>query len=144
MNSEVKKLYRSNGDRKIAGICVGLGEYFDIDPLVFRLLFLFSLFFGGLGALAYLVMWIMVPPREGMPPESSARSRLHLSQADRKLAGVCGGLGEFFHLDSILFRVGFVLFAFVCGAGILLYVILWLLLPRAPAMPASSAGNAAA
>jgi phage shock protein PspC (stress-responsive transcriptional regulator) len=140
MNTEVKKLYRLTGDLKIAGVCAGLGEYFEIDPLVLRLLFLLSVFFGGLGVLAYAIMWIMLPARDGAPAEGSVRSRLHLSSTDRKLAGVCGGLGEYFTLDPILFRVGFVLLAFACGAGILLYVVLWMLLPHAaaPASPSAS------
>jgi phage shock protein PspC (stress-responsive transcriptional regulator) len=143
MNTEVKKLYRLTGDLKIAGVCAGLGEYFEIDPLVFRLLFLLSVFFGGLGVLAYVIMWIMVPVRDGAPAGNSARSRLHLSFADRKLAGVCGGLGEYFAIDPVLFRVGFVILAFACGAGILLYVVLWLLLPHAAA-PVSPSANVAA
>jgi phage shock protein PspC (stress-responsive transcriptional regulator) len=142
MNTEMKKLYRLTGDLKIAGVCGGLGEYFQIDPLVFRLLFLFSVFFGGLGVLAYLIMWIMVPARDGAPAENSAR--LHLSFTDRKLAGVCGGLGEYFAVDPVLFRIGFILLAFACGAGILLYVVLWLLLPHASAVPASPSGNVTA
>jgi phage shock protein PspC (stress-responsive transcriptional regulator) len=140
MNTEVKKLYRLTGDHKIAGVCAGLGEYFEIDPLVFRLLFLLSVFFGGLGMLAYLIMWIMLPVRAGAPAESRARPRLHLSFADRKLAGVCGGLGEYFAVDPVLFRIGFVILAFACGAGILLYVALWLLLPHAAAPVSPSAG----
>ena len=132
METEVKKLHRPARDRKLAGVCGGLGEYFDIDPLIFRLLFLFSVLFGGFGALAYVIMWVMIPPRDGAPAESGAGPRLHLSSADRKIAGVCGGLGEYFALDPIFFRIGFVILAFACGAGILLYLALWLLLPRAP------------
>jgi len=45
----VKKLHRLADDKKLAGVCAGLGEYFDVDPVFFRLFFLLSLFFGGLG-----------------------------------------------------------------------------------------------
>jgi phage shock protein C len=48
---------------------------------------------------------------------------------------VCGGLGERFEIDPVLFRVAFILLALVFGLGILLYVVLWLLIPRAPAVP---------
>lgn len=126
----MKKLHRSAAERKIAGVCAGLGEYFDLDPVFFRLMFLFSLLFGGLGAIAYVLMWIMVPERpaaEGAPP--TAR-RLYLSDTDRKIAGVCGGLGEWLEVDPVLFRVAFVLLAFVGGLGVLAYFILWLLIPR--------------
>jgi phage shock protein PspC (stress-responsive transcriptional regulator) len=132
METEVKKLHRLTGDRKIAGVCSGLGEYFDIDPLIFRLLFLFSVLFGGFGILAYVIMWALVPPRDSAPAGGGAMSRLHRSIADRKIAGVCGGLGEYFELDPVFFRIGFVILAFACGAGILLYAALWLLLPCPP------------
>jgi len=133
----MKKLYRMTQDRKIAGVCGGLGAYFDIDPVFFRLLFLLSILFGGLGAVAYLVMWIMVPAQDGARREGS---RLRLSGTDRKIAGVCGGLGEFFDLDPVLFRVAFVVLAVVGGLGILLYMVLWLVVPGS-ATPVASGGQ---
>ena len=126
----MRKLYRLTEDRKIAGVCAGLGEYFDLDPVFFRLMFLASLVFGGLGALAYLVMWIMVPERAAAQGAPRAPHRLHLSDTDRKIGGVCGGLGEWLEIDPVFFRVAFVLLAFVCGLGILAYLVLWLLIPR--------------
>ena len=122
----MRKLYRSMQDRKIAGVCGGLGGHFDIDPVFFRLLFLLSMLFGGLGLLAYLVMWVMVPAQEGARRDGV---RLRLSATDRKIAGVCGGLGEFFDLDPVLFRVAFVVLAVVGGLGVLLYLVLWLVVP---------------
>ena len=43
----MKKLYRSNTDRKLCGVCGGLAEYFDIDPTIIRLIFVFLTLFGG-------------------------------------------------------------------------------------------------
>jgi phage shock protein PspC (stress-responsive transcriptional regulator) len=136
---KMKKLHRFVEDRKIAGVCGGLGDYFDLDPVFFRLFFLVSLLFGGLGALAYLILWIMVPEKTGTQGEPRPLKRLHLSGSDRKIGGVCGGLGERFEIDPVLFRVAFVLLALVCGLGILLYIVLWLLTPRAPAVPVANA-----
>ena len=127
----MKKLQRLIEDRKIAGICGGLGEYFDLDPVFFRLFFLVSLLFGGIGALAYLLLWILVPEKTGVHGEPRPVRRLHLSNSDRKLAGVCGGLGELLEVDSVFFRVAFVVLALVCGLGILAYIVLWLVIPRA-------------
>ena len=79
----MKKLYRLSGDRKIAGVCAGLGEHFDIDPVIIRLFFLVSVFFGGLGVLAYVIMWILVPLNGGSPAEQTIRPRLHLSSRVR-------------------------------------------------------------
>jgi len=134
----MKKLHRIAEDRKIAGVCAGLGDYFDLDPVFFRLFFLVSLLFGGVGALAYLILWIMVPEKTGAQGAPRPLKRLHLSNSDRKIGGVCGGLGERFEIDPVLFRVAFILLALACGLGILLYVALWLLVPRAPAVPAVS------
>jgi phage shock protein PspC (stress-responsive transcriptional regulator) len=56
-----RRLLRSTGDRVIAGVAGGLGRYFGVDPVVFRIGFALSLFFGGLGALAYLLLAVFVP-----------------------------------------------------------------------------------
>ena len=59
-----KKLYLSNKDKKIAGFCGGLAEYFGIDSTLVRLLYiLFTFLSFGLGILFYLIAWIIVPRR---------------------------------------------------------------------------------
>jgi phage shock protein PspC (stress-responsive transcriptional regulator) len=134
----MKKLHRLADDKKLAGVCAGLGEYFDVDPVFFRLFFLVSLLFGGLGALVYLLLWIMTPEKAGDGQRRAAPS-LHLSRSDRKIAGVCGGLGEWLDVDPVFLRVAFILFALLLGLGIVVYIVLWLFVPRAPATPASKA-----
>lgn len=58
----MKKLYRSKTDRKIAGICGGLGEYFNVDPTLVRVGFVLLALPGGLpGILPYLVLWLIIP-----------------------------------------------------------------------------------
>ena len=63
MSNQYKKLYRSRENRMLGGVCGGLGEYFDIDPTLVRLLFILGAFLGIPGALGliYLVMLIIVP-----------------------------------------------------------------------------------
>jgi phage shock protein C len=58
---EPRKLYRSETQRMVAGVCGGLAEYFNIDATVMRVLFLILAVFGGSGIVLYLVMWIVVP-----------------------------------------------------------------------------------
>ena len=58
---EPRKLYRSQTQRMLAGVCGGLAEYFNIDVTVMRVLFLILAVFGGSGLVLYLVMWIVVP-----------------------------------------------------------------------------------
>lgn len=56
-----KKLYKSNQDKMIDGVCGGIAEYFGIDPTVVRLIWaLFSLM-GGSGILAYIIAAIIIP-----------------------------------------------------------------------------------
>jgi phage shock protein PspC (stress-responsive transcriptional regulator) len=137
----MKKLNRYTEGRRIAGVCAGLGEYFDLDPLLFRVAFLVSFLFGALGALVYLVMWMVVPEKTGAPREVASRTRLYRSPTDRKVAGVCGGLGELLGVDPVFARVAFVVLAFAGGLGIVLYLAFWLLMPEADAAPASRGGD---
>ena len=57
---ESRKLYRSKADRKIAGVCCGLAQYFKADPTLIRVLFVVLTLLGGSGILIYLAMWIIV------------------------------------------------------------------------------------
>lgn len=59
----MKKLYRSKSDTKIAGICAGIGEYFDVDPTLIRLLFVFLFIVTGFVPLAlmYFIGWWVIP-----------------------------------------------------------------------------------
>ena len=58
----MRKLYRSLSDKKIAGVCGGLAEYFKIDPTIIRIVFVVLLLPGGFpGLLPYAILWIVVP-----------------------------------------------------------------------------------
>jgi phage shock protein PspC (stress-responsive transcriptional regulator) len=57
----MKRLYRNSEEGKIGGVCAGLGDYFNLDPVIIRLAFLLLIFAGGL--IAYLVAWIIVPEK---------------------------------------------------------------------------------
>ena len=65
-----KKLYRSQTDSMLAGVCGGLGAYFNIDPTLIRILFVLSTIFSGAGILVYLAMWLIVP-EEGQDQEAA-------------------------------------------------------------------------
>lgn len=56
-----KRLYRSNVSKMIGGVCGGIGEYFNIDPTIVRLIWVFAVLWGGFGILAYIVAWIVIP-----------------------------------------------------------------------------------
>ena len=56
-----KRLVRSTNNRKIAGVCAGLADYFDLDATVIRILWLVAVLCAGTGVLAYIILWIALP-----------------------------------------------------------------------------------
>lgn len=72
MMNDTKRLYRSDNDQMLAGVCAGLGEYINLDPTIVRLIFVVLFMTGSLGFWVYLVMWIVVP-LESEVKENSGR-----------------------------------------------------------------------
>jgi len=58
---ETKKLYRKSNSRVIGGVCAGLGDYFNLDKVLIRLIWALTVAFAGVGILAYLIAWIVIP-----------------------------------------------------------------------------------
>jgi phage shock protein C len=73
-----------------------------------------------------------VPPPPVPPPPPAVRPPLRRSTTDKMAGGVCGGLAEHTGVDSLLWRVGFVAFTLAGGAGVLVYLLLWVLMPPGP------------
>lgn len=74
MPENAKRLYRSNKQKMIAGVCGGLAEYFNIDATIIRLAFVLGLFLGSLAFWVYIVMLIVIPEDPGyvdVTPRSS-------------------------------------------------------------------------
>lgn len=71
MNGPAKRLYRVRENRVIGGVCGGLGAYFGLDPVLFRLLWIVAAVAGGLGIVAYLVALVIIP----LEPEAPAAAR---------------------------------------------------------------------
>jgi len=71
-----KRLYRSRKDSVIAGICGGLGEHLDIDPVIIRLIMVLLVLVKGIGILAYIIAWIIIPqkPLEAVPVGEDAEA----------------------------------------------------------------------
>ena len=61
MTDRIKKLYRTQQDRMIGGVCMGLAEYFNIDPTIVRLGFVGFALAGGSALIIYALMWLIVP-----------------------------------------------------------------------------------
>ncbi len=58
-----KKLYRSTTDKKIAAVCGGVAEYFNIDSTIVRLLLVIFCIMGGAGVLAYIIAMLVMPEK---------------------------------------------------------------------------------
>lgn len=201
----MKRLYRARQNHIVGGVCGGLGDYFELDPVLIRLVWLIMILFGGIGILLYFIAWVIIPAELDAPaPKAepidhveSTKGRfwwglvlllmgifmwgsqfrliywpvipgVHLesrdlvpiglmlvgayilftfaraaatqtgpngknlarSRLDRKLAGVCGGIAEYFGVDSTLVRIIWVAGAFFYGSAILLYIIMVLAIPE--------------
>ncbi|MBA7682821.1 hypothetical protein ES703_91176 [subsurface metagenome] len=68
-----KRLYRSRKDCVIAGICGGIAEYFDIDPILVRIITVLTIFLNGIGLIAYIIAWIFIPQN----PEPVAKEKIN-------------------------------------------------------------------
>lgn len=60
-NQDVKRLYRSRTNRVLGGVCGGIGNYMNVDPVLIRVAWVVGFFALGLGFLAYLISWIIIP-----------------------------------------------------------------------------------
>jgi len=223
MPEPTKRLYRSQTNKVLAGICGGFAEYLNLDPVVVRVLWIFLTFFGGSGILLYIIAWFVIPlnptpsapigtqavgsqaariigiilvaiglivlldnlevlhferwmrhswefvipvaliatgvllltrrkkddspgsspgtgvggsseqpkAEQGSSTSPGSQRRLTRSITDRKLFGVCGGLGDYFAIDPTIIRVLFILFTIMSfGFGIVLYIIMLLIMPE--------------
>lgn len=150
------RLYRDSSDRFLGGVCSGIAHYFNTDPSIIRLLFAIITFGGfGLGVLIYIILWIALPPKE---LEGFGGKKLYRNPDDRIIGGVAGGLAAYFGSSARTIRlifaapiilsiligilngfrwhydVDFALnigFGSISGTFILIYVILWMVLPEA-------------
>lgn len=98
---ETRVLNRNTNDKIIAGVCSGLANYFKIDPVWVRIVFvlLFSVLFW-----VYLILWIVLKPKA---LETNVTKRLYRNPNDKFIGGVCGGIAAYFKLDSWIPRLIF-------------------------------------
>ena len=150
-SSTHRRLYRDENDKVLGGVCSGLANYFDIDPIIIRIAFLIILFAFGTGLLAYIILWVVVPSTS-TTEIGGTRKRLFRDPDNKLIAGVCSGLSNYFGISTwiprLLFLLPFISFAFhfnrwnfigpshflgiSFSPGVLIiYIILWLVMPEA-------------
>lgn len=93
--NNTRKLTRSRGDRIIAGVAGGVGHYFNIDPMLVRLIFLALALVNGIGIVLYVVMWFLLPNEDsvavdtrGQVQENFGEMRSMVEQAFERVRGV--------------------------------------------------------
>lgn len=150
------RLYRDSGDKFIGGVCSGIAAYMNVDPAIVRILFAIITFGGfGLGFLAYIILWIVLPTKD---LDGYSGKRLYRNPDDKMLGGVAGGLAAYFDKSARTIRLIFAAplalsillniinnvswhndfdlalnigFGSISGTFILIYVVLWMVLPEA-------------
>lgn len=133
---KARRFYRDTKRRVVGGVASGIANYFGMDPIWIRLLmlaFLFNIFFWGLSGfifLTYIILWIAIPGNDQLDDDKAVK-KLFRSTDDRVLGGVSGGIASYFGTDPVVIRVLFILSIFLGGAGLLAYLILWIITPEA-------------
>ena len=139
----VRRLTRSPSKGTIAGVCAGLADYFGTDVVLMRLIFVIIALVGAIigGVIVYVAAWIIMPEGESQAAPANGKV-LRRSLTDRQVAGVCGGLAEYFEVDSTAVRLLWVIGSIFLGAvigGIVAYLFAWLIIPQASDTPVSTA-----
>ena len=147
------RLYRSENDKMLGGVCGGVAAYLKIDSSIVRILFALLTLGFGTGILVYLVLWMVLPPKSMV---THIRKRLFRDSDHRVIGGVASGLAAYFNIDIWIPRIIFCLplifglirsifrhiwfdfdssFSFIAngfGGGLTtIYIILWIVLPEA-------------
>ncbi|MDR0334211.1 MAG: PspC domain-containing protein [Dysgonamonadaceae bacterium] len=130
-------LFRNTNDKIIGGVCSGLADYFKIDPILVRLVFVLCFSFSWI---AYIVLWIVLKPKD---LGNNGGKKLYRNKNEKMIGGVCSGIANYFQVDPTLVRVIVVVFASVFYGvlwggmqkswsfpfiPVFLYLILWILM----------------
>ncbi len=117
-NSASKTLYRPDQGQFLAGVCAGLGKYFSFDPVILRIIFILIAVFGGSGVLAYLLLWLVIPPESSLkkkgqdPVKESAqeiKDRAKEFSQELRAIGKKSAFHTWFGISLIFFGIIFLL-----------------------------------
>lgn len=132
-----KRLYRDSQRKIVGGVAAGLAHYLNVDPIWVRLFFVVlssGLFFIEamplIALAAYIAMWIVVPNNEHLL-ENPRIKKLYRDPQHGVLGGVCSGLAAYWGINDLIVRVFFLIGFGFFGTGILIYILLWSILPQA-------------
>ena len=130
---QIRKLYKAKDDKIIAGVCGGLGNYLKFDPTLIRLIMIFICVFTAVIPLliAYIIAALVIP-EEKTKQTNIKYKKLFRSVRDRKIAGICGGIGKASKIDPVFLRLLMIFLCLVTGIIPLLlaYIIGWIIIPE--------------
>ncbi len=138
---KAKRLFRDENNKVVGGVCSGLANYFGIDVVIVRIIFVVSVISFGFGFLPYLILWIAIPS-SASKEIGSTRKRLYRDDDDKIIGGVCSGLGHYFGINPWIPRVIFLAPFFsnfidwdrishFTPFGFIAYIICWIAIPLA-------------
>ena len=131
MNKAAKRFHLSERDKKIAGICGGIAEYLEVDSTLVRVIVVAACLVTGVFpfVVGYLIAWIIMTSQASEGKKSM--KRLYLSETDKKIAGICGGIAEYMDVDPTIVRVVAVVGAILTGVlpFVIGYLIAWMIIP---------------
>ena len=138
-NNYQRTLYRDSDQKMLGGVCAGIAQYLDIDITLVRVLTLATFIFAGVGFIPYIILWVVLPEGkrdqyikgERTVNNSDFKTKLYRNNEDKVVAGVSSGVAAYLGLEPTIVRLLFVLATIWGGFGIILYVILWIAMPKA-------------
>ena len=144
-----RKLYRDLRRKIAGGVASGIANYFNIDPVWVRLIFVTLIlalppfsgifghgsdeFFGGISGftvILYIAMWVAFPGSMTLEDDKNVK-KFYRNPDDKVLGGVASGIAAYFGIDAGVVRLLFVLTIFLFGTGFLAYIVLWIISPTA-------------
>lgn len=102
----MRVITRDRWDRKIAGVCGGLGRFLKVDPSIIRPLFVLVCICTGILPLTicYLIGWMIIPLGPPVYIQFECK-KLYRSRSNRKFAGICGGMSDLMNIDATIIRL---------------------------------------
>ena len=129
------QIYLSQRHRSLAGVCAGIALARGYSVSLTRTVTILLACLSGLGALAYLVAWIVFPrAQRGQEPEVLPSDPFQRVREGRRIAGVCGGVARALNVDANAVRFVWALVTLFYGVGLVPYLFAWVVVPeeRAP------------
>jgi len=143
----IRRLTRSRTQGVIGGVCAGLADYYAVDVVLVRLLFVILSIAGAIigGVIVYVAALIIMPEGTDQPAPAADGRVLRRSTTDRQIAGVCGGMAEYFEVDPTAVRLLWVILSIFVGAiigGVIAYLLAWLIIPQATSVSVTTTMSA--